>query len=106
MFLAILGMLCGIVSNSFDQMSAITSYFITPMTFLSGTFYSIKDLPIFWQKLAYSNPFFYIIDGFRYGMTGHQDSVNINTGVIFMILINITFGLLTYLLLKTKLKIS
>ena len=106
MFLALLGMLCGIISNSFDQMSAITSYFITPMTFLSGTFYSIKDLPIFWQKIAHSNPFFYIIDGFRYGMTGHQDSSDISTGVIFMILINISLGFLIYFLLKTKLKIS
>ena len=71
--LALLGLLTGIVAESFDQMGAVTSYVITPMAFLSGTFYSIHNLPAFWQHLSHLNPFFYMIDGFRYGMTGYHD---------------------------------
>jgi ABC-2 type transport system permease protein len=104
MFLATLGVLCGIFSNSFDQMSAITSYIITPMTFLSGTFYSIKDLPEFWQNVAIFNPFFHIIDGFRYGITGHHDSGSVALGALFMAVINIILLLTTFFLLNKKIR--
>lgn len=83
--LALLGMLGGILSESFDQMSAITSYVITPLSFLSGTFYSVKNLPEFWHIISQWNPFFYMIDGFRYGMTGYHDG-NIATGIIALLL--------------------
>ncbi len=88
MFLGLLGMLCGIISETFDHMSAITSYLITPLTFLSGTFYSTKNLPEFWQNVSVFNPFFYMIDGFRYALTGYMDS-NMKIGIITMISINI-----------------
>jgi ABC-2 type transport system permease protein len=74
MMLALLGCLAGIIAQSFDQMAAITNYVITPLSFLSGTFYSIDHLPAFWQKVAHLDPFFYMIDGFRYAMTGYSDS--------------------------------
>jgi ABC-2 type transport system permease protein len=74
----------GVLSESFDQMAAITSYIITPLAFLSGTFYSIKNLPEFWQHVAHANPFFFMIDGFRYGMTGYTDG-NLQTGAIVLI---------------------
>src|SRR5208282_1864093 len=61
--LALLGILTGIWSQSFDQLSAITNYIITPLAFLSGTFYSIKQLPGFFYKVCHFNPFFYMIDG-------------------------------------------
>ena len=72
--LALLGILTGIWSQSFDQLSAITNYIITPLSFLSGTFYSIRQLPEFWQQVCHFNPFFYMIDGFRYAIVGHTDS--------------------------------
>lgn len=73
MLLALIGVLSGIFAETFDQMSAITSYIITPLSFLSGTFYSVKSLPGFWHTVSQYNPFFYMIDGFRYGMTGYHD---------------------------------
>ncbi|WP_296427964.1 ABC transporter permease [Yoonia sp.] len=69
-----LGMIAGIFANKFDQLSAISNFLITPLAFLSGTFYSIDALPPFLQMLSHANPFFYIIDGVRYGMIGVSDS--------------------------------
>ncbi len=99
MLLGLLGLFAGIVSESFDHMSAITSYIITPLAFLSGTFYSIENLPAGWQVAAHLNPFFYMIDGFRYGMTGHTDSnIFLGAGVIFAA--NIALSLLCYRLIS------
>ncbi len=88
MLMALLGMLGGVVAQTFDQMSAFTNYIITPLTFLSGTFYSIHRLPEFWQTVSHYNPFFYMIDGFRYALTGHADG-NIETGMTVLIVANI-----------------
>jgi ABC-2 type transport system permease protein len=71
--MALMGVLVGIWAEKFDQIAALTNFFITPLTFLSGTFYSISRLPDSLQFLAHVNPFFYAIDGFRYGFTGHAD---------------------------------
>lgn len=79
-----LGILSGLIANSFDQHSAISSYLITPLSFLSGTFYSVSALPDFFKKVNLFNPFFYIIDGFRYCLTGQTDG-NILLGTIFLI---------------------
>ncbi len=81
--LALLGLFSGIISESFDQMAAITAYIITPLSFLSGTFYSVTNLPPFWQHISHANPFFYMIDGFRYGLTGYHDS-NLTTGLLLV----------------------
>lgn len=72
--LALFGVLAGVWSQSFDQVAAITNYVITPLAFLSGTFYSIHDLPETFQTLCHFNPFFYMIDGFRYALIGISDS--------------------------------
>lgn len=69
-----LGMIAGIFANKFDQLSAISNFLITPLAFLSGTFYSIDALPSLMQTLSHANPFFYIIDGVRFGMIGVSDS--------------------------------
>ena len=74
MFMGGLGMIAGIFANKFDQLSAISNFLITPLSFLSGTFYSIEALPPLLQTLSHANPFFYIIDGTRYGMIGVSDS--------------------------------
>jgi ABC-2 type transport system permease protein len=105
MFLGLLGMLCGVISESFDHMSAITSYIITPLTFLSGTFYSTNNLPEFWRNVSHFNPFFYMIDGFRYGMTGHNDG-NILTGIIVMLSINLILWAAVYVMLDKGYKIK
>lgn len=85
--LALLGVLAGIWSQGFDQLSAITNYVVTPLAFLSGTFYSIRQLPDFWYAVCHFNPFFYMIDGFRYAMTGYTDG-NIQLGMTVLVGIN------------------
>jgi ABC-2 type transport system permease protein len=74
LMLALLGILAAIYAEKFDQMSAITNFVITPLAFLSGTFYSIAVLPEPFRTLTQINPFFYLIDGFRYGAIGIADS--------------------------------
>ncbi len=71
--LSAMGIIAGLWSEKFDQMAAFQNFVIMPMTFLSGVFYSIHSLPDFWQSASHFNPFFYMIDGFRYGFLGHSD---------------------------------
>jgi ABC-2 type transport system permease protein len=71
--LGTLGLLAGIWADKFDQLAAFQNFLIMPLTFLSGVFYSIHTLPPFWQALSHFNPFFYMIDGFRYGFFGLSD---------------------------------
>jgi ABC-2 type transport system permease protein len=71
--LGALGLLAGIVSEKIDQMAAFQNFVIMPLTFLSGVFYSIHSLPEFWLRVSHANPFFYMIDGFRYGFFGISD---------------------------------
>ena len=99
-FLALLGLLTGILSETFDHLSAITSYIITPLAFLSGTFYSIKSLPEFWQKVAHANPFFFMIDGFRYGITGVSDG-DIKLGGIVILSCCAVLWFVIYKLIKS-----
>lgn len=68
-----LGVVAGLWAEKFDQMAAFQNFIIMPMTFLSGVFYSIHSLPPFWQQVSHLNPFFYMIDGFRYGFFGKSD---------------------------------
>jgi ABC-2 type transport system permease protein len=71
--LGALGLIAGLWAEKFDQMAAFQNFVIMPMTFLSGVFYSIHSLPGFWQTVSHFNPFFYMIDGFRYGFFGVSD---------------------------------
>jgi ABC-2 type transport system permease protein len=71
--LGTLGLIAGLWAEKFDQMAAFQNFVIMPMTFLSGVFYSIHSLPDFWQRVSHLNPFFYMIDGFRYGFFGVSD---------------------------------
>ena len=68
-----LGLLAGIVSEKIDQLAAFQNFVILPLTMLSGVFYSIHSLPVLWRGLSHGNPFFYMIDGFRYGFFGASD---------------------------------
>lgn len=92
------GIIAGIWADRFDQMAAFQNFAIMPLSFLSGVFYSIHSLPPFWQKLSHLNPFFYMIDGFRYGFFGQGDvspwfSLTIVTAA-FLVLAIITLKML------------
>ena len=71
--LGALGLVAGLWAEKFDQLAAFQNFVIVPMTFLSGVFYSIHSLPTVWQQVSHLNPFFYMIDGFRYGFFGQSD---------------------------------
>lgn len=71
--LGIMGLIAGIWAEKFDQLAAFQNFVIVPLTFLSGVFYSIESLPPVWKTISSLNPFFYMIDGFRYGFTGQSD---------------------------------
>jgi ABC-2 type transport system permease protein len=90
--LALLGALTGVWAQGFDQLAAITNYIVTPLAFLSGTFYSIKQLPEFWYRVCHFNPFFYMIDGFRYAMIGYTDGT-VWLGMIVLTVTNLVLWL-------------
>ncbi len=100
-----LGTIVGIWADKWDQQQGITNFIVLPLTFLSGTFYSIARLPDFWQKVSSLNPFFYNIDGFRYAFTGFSDS-SLLQGMIFLIIINIILILICYLMFRKGYKIK
>lgn len=105
MMLASIGLAAGIWSQKFDHIAAVTNFLVTPLTFLSGTFYSITQLPEKWHALALYNPFFYMIDGFRYGFIGHADG-NIMIGLGMLVVVNILLAALILWMLRTGYKIK
>ncbi|MDA0260851.1 MAG: ABC transporter permease [Proteobacteria bacterium] len=72
--MSLIGLIVGIWAEKFDNIAFITNFVIMPLSFLSGTFYSIDRLPDIWRTVLHANPFFYMIDGVRYGFTGHAES--------------------------------
>ena len=100
-----LGTMVGIWADKWDQQQGITNFIVLPLTFLSGTFYSISKLPEFWQKIAYFNPFFYNIDGFRYAFLGISDS-SLFVGGLSIVSINFILLFLCYLMFKTGYKLK
>jgi ABC-2 type transport system permease protein len=95
LFLSLLGIAGGIWSEKFDHIAAVTNFVVTPLSFLSGTFYTVERLPQAAQMLAHINPFFYMIDGFRYGFIGHADIVPW-VGILVMAVVNLLLWLLCY----------
>ena len=81
--LGALGLIAGLWAEKFDQLAAFQNFLIMPLTMLSGVFYSIHSLPVFWQRVSHYNPVFYMIDGFRYGFFGVSDvAPEISLGVV------------------------
>lgn len=74
LFMGGVGIIAGVLANKFDQMAAITNFIVTPLAFLSGTFYSVEALPPVLRDITHANPIFYLIDGVRYGMIGVSDA--------------------------------
>jgi ABC-2 type transport system permease protein len=103
--LALLGMIGGIWADKFDHMAAITNFVIVPLSFLSGTFYSIERLPEAWQAFARFNPFFYAIDGFRYGFIGQGDA-GFWLGAAVMLGIDLVLFLIVHRMLVTGYKLK
>lgn len=100
MMLALLGLIGGIWSTKFDHIAALQNFVIMPATFLSGTFYETSSLPPLWAKICQLNPFFYMIDGFRYGFTGHQDG-NLLIGTIVLAVCDIALFIGAYAMFAT-----
>ncbi|MBB5019086.1 ABC-2 type transport system permease protein [Chitinivorax tropicus] len=102
--LATLGLIAGIWAEKFDQLAGFQNFLIMPLTFLAGVFYSIHSLPPVWQDISHFNPFFYMIDGFRFGFLGASD---INPWHSLLIIASCTSGLtlFTLHLLKTGYKL-
>jgi ABC-2 type transport system permease protein len=102
--LGALGIIAGIWAEKFDQLAAFQNFVILPLTFLSGVFYSIHSLPPFWQGLSHLNPFFYMIDGFRYGFFHTSDvSPYLSLGILAMCFLAVSW--LTLQMLKKGYKI-
>jgi ABC-2 type transport system permease protein len=98
------GHVAAIWSEKFDQISAFQNFIIMPLTFLSGVFYSIHSLPPFWQTLSHGNPFFYMIDGFRYGFFGLSD-IPPTTSLAIVAACALLLSLLTLAILKSGWKL-
>ena len=104
MMMGAMGTMVGIWADKWDQQQGITNFVVLPLTFLSGTFYSISRLPDFWQKIASFNPFFYNIDGFRYAFLGKSDS-SLYVGSLTVFAINCFLLFFCYLMFKTGYKL-
>lgn len=87
MMLSLMGLIAGIWAEKFDSMAAVTNFMITPLAFLSGTFYSVERLPEPWFTVSQINPFFYMIDGFRYAFIGHADG-SLLIGILILVICN------------------
>lgn len=105
MMLSSLGIAGGIWSQKFDHIAAVTNFIVTPLTFLSGTFYSIESLPGVWQTLAHYNPFFHMIDGFRYGFTGHSDGDPL-VGMAMLAVVNLLLMVLCHWMLRSGYRVK
>jgi ABC-2 type transport system permease protein len=99
LMLSLLGYLGGLWAEKFDQLAAVTNFVITPLSFLSGTFYSVQLLPEWLRWLAHLNPFFYMIDGLRYAFTGHADG-SVAQGVAALAVVNVAMWVWAYLLTR------
>ena len=100
LMLALLGMVGGIWAEKFDHIAAVTNFVVTPLSFLSGTFYSIERLPEDWHLIALLNPFFYLIDGFRYGFIGHADG-SLWIGALVVLTVNAALWTLVHRMIST-----
>ena len=103
--LGAIGVVAGLWAEKFDHMATVTNFIIVPLSFLSGTFYSIDRLPEFLQIISKANPFFYMIDGFRYSFIGVSDS-SISTGIIYLSILTFFSWVVAYLLYKKGYKIK
>ena len=103
--LGALGFISGLWAEKFDHTATVTNFIITPLSFLSGVFYSINKLPVFFQFISFINPFFYMIDGFRYGFLGNSDG-SITFGLIYLSILSFIMWFIAFFLFKKGYKIK
>ena len=103
--LGALGIVAGLWAEKFDHMATVTNFIIVPLSFLSGTFYTIDKLPIYLQTISKANPFFYMIDGFRYSFIGQSDG-SLTIGLIYLIILSFIMFMTAYILYKKGYKIK
>lgn len=103
--LSLMGLIAAIWADKFDHMAAITNFVVTPLAFLSGTFYSVERLPGMWYTVSQLNPFFYMIDGFRSAVIGRSDG-SVELGAIILVLINAALWWLTVRIFATGYKLK
>ena len=104
-FIGSLGFITGLWATKFDHTATITNFIITPLAFLSGVFYTIDKLPSIFQTISYFNPFFHIINIFRYGFLGASDG-DISFGIIYLPLLSLIGWFIAYILYKNGYKIK
>jgi len=95
LIMAQIGLVAGIWAEKFDNLATITNFVILPLTFLSGTFYSVKNFPDWLEEASHYNPFFYFIDGFRYGFIGEADG-NVWIGVAVVLVLNVVLAYVSW----------
>jgi ABC-2 type transport system permease protein len=105
MMMASLGMMTGIWAEQFDHVSTITNFVILPLSFLSGTFFPVTRFPELLQSVSHFNPFFYLIDGLRFGFTGHADG-SITIGIVYVTVVNILLWTICYAMFRSGYKIK
>ena len=103
--LGALGVIAGLWAEKFDHMATVTNFIIVPLSFLSGTFYTIDKLPGYLYTISKANPFFYMIDGFRYSFIGKSDG-SLTVGLIYLTTLSIILWMTAYLLYKKGYKIK
>ena len=99
------GIIAGLWAEKFDHMATVTNFLIVPLSFLSGTFYSVEKLPEILKKLSYYNPFFHMIDGFRYAFIGSSDG-SILHGITYLSILSVIIWYLAFMLYKIGYKIK
>jgi ABC-2 type transport system permease protein len=105
LILGFLGIMAGLWAEKFDHMAAVTNFVVMPMTFLSGTFYLVERLPEPFRTFSQYNPFFYLIDGFRYGYIGHAEG-SLRVGAAMTAALTVALGWVCYAMFKTGYKIK
>ena len=99
------GFIAGLWADKFDHMATITNFIIVPLSFLSGTFYSVDRLPDLLKSLSFFNPFFHMIDGFRYSFINSMDG-SLNFGIIYLLSLSLLIWFIAYYLYKKGYKIK
>jgi ABC-2 type transport system permease protein len=105
LLLSLIGVIGGIWADKFDHIAAVTNFIVTPLTFLSGTFYSVDRFPPSLRMIAHLNPFFYMIDGFRYGFIGRGDT-SLTQGFLVLLGLNIVLAAILMRMLATGYKLK
>jgi len=105
LILGFLGIMAGLWAEKFDHMAAVTNFVVMPMTFLSGTFYLVERLPEPFRSASQFNPFFYLIDGFRYGFIGHAEG-SLQVGAAMTAILTLALGAVCYGMFRTGYRIK